>query len=270
MPEHTTSLLIVPLMVGTGGFCKDRDTRFPPRGASTNRANFSDFRPRSLANFRSSAQAGDMNYTYYSEEDRNPWDRIPGEPSNAFYAFECYLDMPYWARKDLHAYRTYVGNPDASHVSAAWLSYKEEFFWEERVRAYDFYVQKVRREQTIQAQVQAGYELGDEQARMEQRMFHVNELCYEKAREKLEEEDSSNWRPMDTINLVRVMSEGYSAMKKACSSEKRDPLEESEGLTDEEMKQLLGEKKSSNQRRAEEEARRALPPDSDGEGNNGP
>jgi len=185
-------------------------------------------------------------------------------------AFECYLDMLYWERKDLYAYRTYVGNPEAPHVSAAWLSWKEEFFWEERVRAYDYHVQKERREQTIRAQVEAGYERGDELARMEQRMFHLQELCYEKAREKLEENDLSDYRPMDLINLLRTMSEGYSAIKKARSLEKQDPFEESEGLTDEEKDQVFGEKKSPNQRRAaEEEARRALPPDPDCEGHNG-
>ncbi len=211
-----------------------------------------------------------MTDSYDSAEHHNPWHRIPGEPDRAYRAFECYLDMPYWERKDLHAYRKYVGNPEATHVSAAWLSWKEEFFWEERVRAYDYHIQSKRRAETIRAQVEAGYEAGDELARMEQRMFHVQELLYEKLREKLEEDDLSEWRPMDLINLSRVMSEGYSAIKKARSLEKSDPFEESEGLTKEEMDQLFVEKKSPNQRREEEEeARRALPPDLDSEDHNG-
>src|SRR4028119_2043135 len=152
-------------------------------------------------------------------QERKPWDRIPGEPDKAYRAFECYLDLPYWERKDLYAYRNYVGNPEASHVSATWLSWKEEYLWEERVRAYDSYVQKERREQTIKAQVEAGYERGDELARMEQRMLHVQELCYEKLREKLEEDDLLDWRPMDLINLSRVLTESYSAIKKARSVE---------------------------------------------------
>jgi hypothetical protein len=51
--------------------------------------------------------------------------------------------------------------------------------------------------------LELGYALGDELARMEQRMFHVQEILYEKAREKLEEDDSSEWRLMDLINLIR-------------------------------------------------------------------
>src|SRR4028119_140942 len=94
-------------------------------------------------------------------QERKPWDRMPGESDKAYRAFECYLDMPYWGRKDLYAYRNYVGNPEAQHVSATWLSWKEEYFWEERVRAYDSYIQKERREQTITAQVAAGYERGE-------------------------------------------------------------------------------------------------------------
>ncbi len=66
---------------------------------------------------------------------------------------------------------------------------------------------------------------------MEERTFHVHELCYEKAREKLEEDDPSEWRPMDLIDLIRVMSEGFTAVKKARSLEKQNPFEESEGLT---------------------------------------
>src|SRR4028119_1605453 len=109
-------------------------------------------------------------------KEHQPWDRMPGEPNKAYYAFECYLDMPYWERKDLYAYRNYTGNPEASHVSATWLSWKEKYLWEERVRAYDSYVQKERREQTIKAHIEAGYERGDELARMEQRMLHGQEM----------------------------------------------------------------------------------------------
>ena len=165
---------------------------------------------------------------------------MPGESDKAYRAFECYLDMPYWERKDLYAYRNYVGNPEAPHVSATWLSWKEEYFWEERVRAYDSYVQKERREQTIKAQVEAGYARGDELARMEQRMFHVQELIYEKLREKLEEDDRQDWRPMDLINLSRVMTESYSAIKKARSVEDPDPKGKLEPLTDEEYNEFFG------------------------------
>ena len=173
--------------------------------------------------------------------ERKPWDRMPGKPDKAYRAFECYLDMPYWQRKDLYAYRNYVGNPEASHVSATWLSWKDEYFWEERGRAYDSYVQKERREQTIRAQVEAGYERGDELAQMEQRMFHLQELVYEKLRGKLEEDDLLDWRPMDLVNLSRVMTESYSAIKNARSIESTDRFEPAQPLTEEEMEILFGD-----------------------------
>lgn len=173
-------------------------------------------------------------------QERKPRDRMPGESDKAYRAFECYLDLPYWERKDLYAYRTYVGNPEAWHVSATWLSWKEEYFWEERVRAYDSYVQKERREQTIKTQVEAGYEWGDELARMEQRMFHVQELVYEKLREKLEEDDRLDWRPMDLIKLSRAMTESYSAIKKARSVEDPNHKDNLPPLTDEELDDLFG------------------------------
>jgi hypothetical protein len=209
-----------------------------------------------------------MTDTYHSAENHEPWDRIPGEPDKAFHAFECYLDMSYWERKDLYAYRNYVGNPEAPHVSTTWSSWKEEFFWEERARAYDNHIQKERREQTIQAQVESGYELGDELAEMEQRMFHIQELLYEKAREKLEEDDLSEWRPMDLVNLLRVMNEGFAAIKKARSLEKSDPYEEFKGFTPEEIEQFW-EKKAPNQRRAEEDAWLVSPRDDDADAEHG-
>jgi len=113
-------------------------------------------------------------------------------------------------------------------------------------------------------QVEAGAELGDELVRLEQRMFHLNELCYEKARKLLEEADPSEWRTMDLINLIRVMNEGFTAITKARSSEKQDPYEEIEGFTAEEMEQFR-EKKSPNQRQAEKEAEAASPPAEDAE-----
>ena len=195
---------------------------------------------------------------------------MPGEPDNAFYAFyafECYLDMPYWQRQDLHAYRIYTGNPNASHVSATWLSWKEEFFWEERARLYDLYVQKERREQTIKAQVEAGYKRGDELARMEQHLFHTHEMLYQKLRKELEQDDRE-WRSLDLIHLARTVTEMYTAVQKARALEKPDPYEEMQGFTEEELDRFF-EKKAPNQRRAEEEAWRALPSDADGEDHNG-
>jgi hypothetical protein len=200
---------------------------------------------------------------------------MPDESERAYRAFECYLDMPYWERKDLYAYRNYTGNPEASHVSATWSSWKEEFFWEERVRAYDYHVQKERREQTIQAQVEVGYERGDELGRMEQRMFHVQELFYEKHREKLEEDNLLDWRPMDVINLSRVMTEAYSAIKKARSLEKSDRFEPAQPLTDEEMYEIFGIDNRPNrdnnegQEEAGEDAGAPLPLDTDEEDRNG-
>jgi regulator of replication initiation timing len=78
----------------------------------------------------------------------------------------------------------------------------DRYFWEEWVRAYDSHAQMERREQTIRAQVEAGYERGDQLARMQQRMFHVQELVYKKLREKLEEDDLLDWRPIDLKTLV--------------------------------------------------------------------
>ena len=209
-----------------------------------------------------------MSDTYHSAEQHKPWDRIPGEPEKAFRAFECYLDMPYWERRDLHAYRAYVGNPEAPHVSATWLSWKEEFFWEERARLYDLYVQKERREQTIRAQVEAGYELGDELARMEQYLFHTHEMLYQKLRKELERDDRE-WRSLDLIHLARTVTEMYTAVQKARSLEKPDPYEEMQGFTEEELDRFF-EKKAPNQRRAEKEAEAASPPAEDAEDYEGP
>ena len=209
-----------------------------------------------------------MTDIHLSAEHHHPWDRIPGEPDRAFRAFECYLDMNYWERKDLYACRNYVGNQKASHVSDTWLSWKEEFFWEERVRAYDKHIQKERREQTIRAQVEAGYELGDELARMEQGVFHIQDLFYERLREELERDDRE-WRPLDLIRVGRSITEMYTAVQKARSLEKTDPYEELNGFTEEEMNGSW-EKKAPNQRLAEVEAQRALPPDADSEDHDGP
>ncbi len=75
-------------------------------------------------------------------------------------------------------------------------------------------------------------------ARMEQRMFHVQELVYEKLREKLEEDDL-DWRPMDLVNLSRMMTESYSAIKKARSVEDPNPKDNLPPLTDEELNELF-------------------------------
>jgi hypothetical protein len=165
---------------------------------------------------------------------------MPGESDRAFYAFECYLDQPYWNRRDLHAYRHYIGNPNAPNVSATWLAWKSEFLWEERAKAYDEFLRRERREKTIKAQLEAAYERGDELARMEYQILDLSDLLYEKLREKLEEDDLE-WRPTDLINVVRLMTETYTAVTKARASEGHDPSGDTQPLSDEELEVLFGE-----------------------------
>ena len=54
------------------------------------------------------------------------------------------------------------------------------------------------------------------------RPFPVFFLHYENCKEKLEEDNLLDWRPMDLINLSRVLTESYSAIKKARSSVRSD------------------------------------------------
>jgi hypothetical protein len=84
---------------------------------------------------------------------------------------------------------------------------------------------------------------------MEQRIFHVQDLFYERLREELERDDRE-WRALDLIHVGRAITEMYTAVQKARSLDKSDQYEDVEGLTEEEMEQFW-EKKPLNQLRDE-------------------
>lgn len=122
-------------------------------------------------------------------EDRKPWEKMPGEPTKAYAAFLCYLQIePVHERtvplsaaifyeKPLDYYKQGKGG---HQVNPSFIDWKKEWMWEARVAAYDFQMTRDRLDAIREARIEKAREEGFELARVEHMMFHIMEEHYEK------------------------------------------------------------------------------------------
>jgi hypothetical protein len=143
---------------------------------------------------------------YYSgvDNEKELWDRLDGEPSRAYEAFQTFVSLPSGERTMVTAYRQFVGNPNASKVSDAWNEWARRYAWKQRTRAYDAHIDQIRRS----AMEKAIEEEAAEQARQAERARnHLNELMdvgYLRSVEFLEELDPSSMRFSDVAQVIRL------------------------------------------------------------------
>lgn len=93
------------------------------------------------------------------------WQRLEPETDRANDGFRTFLSLPSSDRTLVAAYRSYVGNPNASKVSDAWNEWARRYAWKERARALDAHIDPVRRD----AMEKAVEEQAAEQARQAER-----------------------------------------------------------------------------------------------------
>ena len=138
------------------------------------------------------------------DTEKQIWDRLDGEPSRAYEAFQTFVSLPSGERTMVTAYRQFVGNAAASKVSDAWNAWARRYAWKERTRAYDAYIDQIRRN----AMEKAIKEEAAEQARQAERARNnLNELMdvgYLRTVEFLEELDPSSMRFSDVAQVIRL------------------------------------------------------------------
>jgi hypothetical protein len=143
-------------------------------------------------------------YHWGVDTKKELWDRLDGEPSRALEAFRTFLGLPGGERTLVAAYRQFVGNPDALKVSDTWIEWARRYAWNERTRAHDAHVDRIRRD----AMDEAIEEEAAERARQAERQRnHLNELMalgYAQAMEYLEELDPSTMRFADVAQVIRL------------------------------------------------------------------
>jgi len=138
------------------------------------------------------------------DSEKKIWDRLDGEPSRAFKAFQTFVSLPSSERTMVTAYRQFVGNAHASKVSDAWNEWARCYTWKERAQAFDAHIDQIRRN----AMEKAVEEVAAEQARQAERARnHVNKLMdvgYLRTVEFLEELDPSSMRFSDVAQVIRL------------------------------------------------------------------
>lgn len=78
-------------------------------------------------------------------EDREMWERQPGEPDNQWLWFTTFRDMDPGIRSLANAYRLATGKEVYWHTSTHWQQARNLWCWTERVVAYDNYVDAIHR-----------------------------------------------------------------------------------------------------------------------------
>src|SRR5919202_6220915 len=94
--------------------------------------------------FRPSHNGG-MDNTPFLWEDprRKPWERLPDEPDKQFHAFSIFRDLGH-SRTLREAYRLYADKPDAPKAQGYFLKWADTWRWQERVEAYDCYMDSAK------------------------------------------------------------------------------------------------------------------------------
>lgn len=73
----------------------------------------------------------------------DPWERLPGEPAEAYAAFCHYRDYGI-SRKLVRSYREIYNQPDAVGAPTFFRQWSRDFDWQSRILAYDNRLQVVR------------------------------------------------------------------------------------------------------------------------------
>jgi hypothetical protein len=133
------------------------------------------------------------------------WERLANEPERTYRAFESFLTLSSGERTILAAYRSYVGNPDATKPSDTWSGWSSQFAWRERALAYDDHLASLRRDAYERGIEEEAERHGAAVERTRNRMHELLTRAYEKAVERLEHEDFAEaLRPQEIIQIVKL------------------------------------------------------------------
>src|SRR5829696_7940552 len=139
------------------------------------------------------------------------WDRLENEPDRAYRAFESFLSLPSGERTLLEAYRRHVGNPDAAKPSDTWSGWSNTFAWRERAAAYDDHLASVRREAYERVVEEEAARQAREAEEARGRYNELMTLGYERAAAWLEDAQTSDIRPQDVIQIIRLYMDDQKA-----------------------------------------------------------
>lgn len=89
-----------------------------------------------------------------ADEDRQPWERMPGEGEKAFAAFNAYRNTPADARSIPKCVAVYYGKPATVSRVNVWRRWSGRWRWQYRVQAWQDYLERKANEARV-AEVKA-------------------------------------------------------------------------------------------------------------------
>lgn len=154
---------------------------------------------------------------------KDSWERRREEPPKAYYAFQCYLELPPEKRTLKEAYRLHTGNHNAAGPSDNFRGWAKRHDWSERAEAWDDAKAKARRDGEL-----AGIEKQWERmaAKVEREMlqtFELSERLYEKAQAILEQElTKENYSMAHAVQMAKFELEFIKVIYEKMESEKSE------------------------------------------------
>lgn len=153
---------------------------------------------------------------------RDPWDRMQGEPRNAYRAFEVYRNMGPKDRGQLAAYRIYAENPNAVNTSTDYKQWRKKFDWDGRADAWDDEVSRTRRKAQLDGMRLEAMRIGEEQESLNRKYIEAAQASVKKAMEilsmDLSELSERQWNLGHVSGLLKAaiaLSDVVSDAKKA-------------------------------------------------------
>jgi hypothetical protein len=126
-------------------------------------------------------------YAVAMANTRELWEPLDNESPRQFEGFKAFRGLPPKDRNLINSWRIYAQNPCAPKVPPSFKRWHDEFAWEDRTRAYDVHVERVRQrgvEKAIEDEARA-QQLDAEKVRG--RMHELLSVGYDKALEWMED-----------------------------------------------------------------------------------
>jgi hypothetical protein len=188
-----------------------------------------------------------MDNTPFLWEDprRKPWERLPDEPDKQFHAFTIFRDLGH-SRTLGEAYRRYADKPDAPKAQGYFIKWAGEWRWQERVEAYDRYMDSAKVEAQKEGYAEQYHERGKTLADIEADTIEMGHEMYQMAMRTIRQAEETmlakDWNNL-TANLVRL----YETLSKVKSDDGPKPGEIPE-LTDEVLNEMFGTPEEQEER----------------------
>lgn len=177
---------------------------------------------------------------YTVPEGLDPWEQQPGEPSNQYEGFLCYLRQQRRNRSVRQAARIYYNKNYIEVTPQGFRGWASEWYWQQRALAYDRMMDRIQFEEAREARIEQAREHGYSVETVESLGHEASTQFGNKLVEAINNLDVNKPDYRTVVTAMKVFSEAIVNMYKLQKYKFDIQNEEYKGLSQEEMSKFIG------------------------------